>query len=355
MNSALKNSGSELPAVSVVIIGLNVEQYLSNCIRAVMNSDYPKDKMEVIYVDSGSSDNSVAIARSVKNVKIIELNASKPSAAMGRNAGFRIASHNIIQFVDADSYLNRDWLKNAVPYLKDKTAAVAGVLNERFPQRNVFHRMANLEWNLHDAKNGWTTSDSEAKSFGGNVLILKEALQAANGYDESLPAGEDPDLSYRIRQLGYKILRLNQPMASHDINLTNFSQFFRRTKRSGYAYARLAVKYFRQEERFMLKRLVRIFGGVLAPVSFLTLGFLSGFPISGLIIVLLISFRLVFKAGRFARLFNIELPLALVYSLYLAFTVYPQFLGAVQGLWEAGKIKGQRRRISRQGITAYQN
>lgn len=323
-----------LPNVSIVVIGLNVEKFLGNCINAVFNSKYPHNKMDVIYVDSGSKDHSVEIATSFENVRIVELKSDKPSAAKGRNAGLRIAKHELIQFVDADSYLHPNWLFNAVGYLNHGIAAVAGNLNERFPKRNWIHRVSDLEWNLRSGKSGWTTTGEESSTFGGNVIIRKEVLNICKGYDENLNAGEDPDLSYRTRQLGFKIYRINEPMASHDINISSFRQFNIRSKRSGFAYAQLAAKYWRNKEKFMLQRIARIMVGAVTPIMVLSMGFFFGYPTTGLVLSLVIAFRLLFKIGKFARLFNIKLSMACVYSLYLAYVVYPQFFGVIQGFWQ---------------------
>lgn len=319
---------SQYPPLSIVVIGLNVAEYLRSSLNAILNSTYPSSKMEIIYVDSGSTDGSLDIARSFEQVNVIELDTSNPSAAMGRNAGAAQATYDLIQFVDADSYLHPNWLETAVTYLNPQTAAVAGRLSERYPEKNLFHRMAELEWNIWSSPDGsWTTEALEAKTFGGNVLLYKSVFLGLKGFDEELKAGEDPDLSYRIRREGYRILRLNENMASHDINLCSFSDYRRRTRRSGSAYANLALRYWRESERFMLKPLIRIIAGVLTPATVLILGFSAGFPLPGFILALLIMFRLVFQTGKFARLFNISHRRALEYSLYLAIAIYPQFFG----------------------------
>lgn len=72
MNEVFKTG--ELPMISVVIIGINVEKYLGACIDAVRAADYPQQKIEIIFVDGGSSDLSVKIATDFEGVKVIELN-----------------------------------------------------------------------------------------------------------------------------------------------------------------------------------------------------------------------------------------------------------------------------------------
>lgn len=321
-----------LPPVSVVVIGLNVESFLRQALTAIRSSDYPQGLLEVIYVDSGSTDRSREIAAEFSDIQLIDLNDPSPNAAKGRNAGFRAARHPLVQFVDADSYLEPGWLKRAVALLNNDVAAVAGELQERFPQRNFFHKMAHLEWNLRMGEQGWSTQVIEAKSFGGNVMVDRHVFTEVEGYNESMKAGEDPDLSYRIRQAGYRILRLNVPMASHDINLSTWSQFLSRARRSGRAYAWLAGKYWRNTERFMVSRVLRVLGSVLIPQVLMVSGVILDQIVAGMILGLLFAFRLLFKAKWFSRLFQISFSKAFLYALYLTLSVYPQFLGVLDVL-----------------------
>ena len=321
-----------IPGVSVVVIGLNVEQYISNCLKSVYNLEYPRELLEVIYVDSGSSDNTLEILKRFASVKVIKLDTKQPNAAKGRNAGWLAAKYELIQFVDADSYLDTRWLRTAIPQLKANVGAVAGTLRERFPNRNLYHRMANLEWNIRSGSEGWSIKDIEVKTFGGNVLIRRELLEQCDGYREALSAGEDPDLSYRIRSLGYKVYRLNSLMATHDININKTSTFWKRTRRSGFVYGYLALSYWKEPERYMVKRTMALLVGALAPFSIALISALLGFWGPGLLLALLVMFRLVFQAGHFSRVMTISRKEALIYSLYLAFCIYPQFFGVIDSL-----------------------
>jgi len=321
-------SDKQLPGISVVIIGLNAAKYLRQSLESVLNSEYPYKKLEVIYVDSGSTDGSQDIVHMFPQVELVQLDPRNPSAAKGRNAGAYRARYELIQFVDADSYVHPQWLRQAVLALEDDVAAVSGRLSERHPKKNLYHRMAELEWNLWvDPSGAWTTETMDANVFGGNVMLRRSVLLAVNGYDEYLKAGEDPDLSYRIRKLGFRLLRVNRAMASHDINMNGVLQYLSRSRRSGSAYAHLALRYWKESERFMVKRVIRIIGGVTTPIMLVVAGVLTGHTNLGLILALLIMFRLVFQVGKFSKLFRIGYLRALEYSIYLAFSIYPQFMG----------------------------
>jgi glycosyltransferase involved in cell wall biosynthesis len=335
----------QIPGVSVVVIGLNVENFISSCLQAIYDLDYPRAFLEVIYVDSGSNDKTLDILKRFPSVKVIKLGTNRPNAAKGRNAGWRAATHDLVQFVDADSYLDPRWLRKAIPQLGGDVAAIAGTLKERFPNRNLYHRMANLEWNIRIGSTGWSVKDIEAKTFGGNVLIRREILENTGGFDQNLAAGEDPDLSYRIRRMGYKIFRLNSLMATHDINISSLSTFLKRTRRSGFVYGHLALRYWREPERYMVKRSIAILTGAAAPFFILILSALLGYLGPGILLSLLLMFRLVFQAGHFSKVMNIPFSEAVTYSLYLAFCIFPQFVGVVDSLRSFGLLKTRHKRV----------
>ena len=71
-----------------------------------------------------------------------------------------------------------------------------------------------------------------------------------HGFDESLIAGEEPEMSRRLRQLDWKIQHIDAPMTLHDLAITRFSQYWRRSERAGFAYASVAERYRNTSDPF---------------------------------------------------------------------------------------------------------
>jgi hypothetical protein len=80
-----------------------------------------------------------------------------------------------------------------------------------------------------------------------------EAVRAAGGYDDSLIAGEEPDLCLRMRRLGWGVLRIDAEMTVHDAALTRFGQWWKRSVRAGHAYAEGAARHGRGPERHWVR------------------------------------------------------------------------------------------------------
>jgi len=226
---------SEPPSLSVVVIGRNEGERLVKCLKSVRGADYPDEKMELIYVDSDSTDGSMSAAAEL-GAKVLRNEGTPCTASAGRNVGFRAASHDLIQFLDGDTVLDRSWLQKAVRAIADPTlACVFGKVEEIRPEASIYNF-----WAHHD----WHVSAGPTESCGGIALFRRSALDRAGGFDETLPAGEEPDLCYRIRSEQHMgILCLDEPMVRHDIGMTRFSQYWRRCARTGRAYAEVGGRH----------------------------------------------------------------------------------------------------------------
>lgn len=213
----------------VIVIGRNEGERLRRCLVSVLAAE----PAVVVYVDSGSGDGSPALARSL-GVSVIELDPHLPfSAARGRNAGleFLNAAHpalDFVQFVDGDCELRPGWLRNAADALDREAdcAVVAGWLRERSPERSIYNRLADLEWNF--------SGTGEVEAVGGIFLARLGALTRHGGFDPTITAGEEPELCSRLRGAGWRIRRIDAEMATHDLAMTRLGQWWRRSMRFGY-------------------------------------------------------------------------------------------------------------------------
>ena len=219
--------------VAIIAIGRNEGDRLKACLRSL-----PADAAR-IYVDSGSTDDSVAFAQGA-GVEVVTLPPNTAfTAALARNAGLQLVdagTDGFVQMVDGDCSLDPRWLDRALDAMRAEPdlAVVFGRRRERFPDRSIYNRMCDDEWNV---------PVGEARSCGGDALFRTRAIRAANGYDPTLIAGEEPDLCLRIRGAGWRVRRIDAEMTLHDAAVTRFGQWWRRTERAGHAFAELAWRH----------------------------------------------------------------------------------------------------------------
>jgi GT2 family glycosyltransferase len=251
--------------LGVVIIGRNEGERLRRCLTSVVGRGLP-----VVYVDSHSSDGSVALARAM-GADVVELDMSRPfSMGRGRNAGWaRLqeidADVRFVQFVDGDCELVPGWLERAFEVIESRpqVAVVCGRRRERFPEHSIYNRLADIEW---DSPVG------EAKYCGGDAMIRVEALRQVDGYNPTLIAGEEPDLCVRLRRHEWIILRIVAEMTLHDIAMTRFNQWWKRCERNGFAFAEGVAMHGRPPERHWVHELrSTVLWGIVAPLLILGL------------------------------------------------------------------------------------
>lgn len=233
--------------VGVVAIGRNEGERLKRCLRsAIACTD------RVVYVDSGSSDGSIAFAESI-GVEVVNLDTSAPfTAARARNEGVERLTQKwpdlaYVQVLDGDCELQTDWVAAAHAFMQthDKAAVVCGRRRERHPEASVYNRICDLEWD---------TPIGVARSCGGDALFLLSAFSEVGGYNPTVIAGEEPELCVRIRALGYEVHRIDREMTLHDAAMDRFSQFWKRAKRAGHAYAQGAHMHGAPPERHGVKQ-----------------------------------------------------------------------------------------------------
>ncbi|MCA1993210.1 MAG: glycosyltransferase, partial [Coleofasciculus sp. S288] len=232
--------------VGLVIIGRNEGQQLRQCLLSVIGK-----VARIVYVDSGSTDGSVEMAQSL-GVDVVKLDPSTPfTAARARNEGFAHllqanAKIEFVQFVDGDCEVVEGWFERAQRELETQPniAVVCGRRRERFPELSIYNQLCDIEWD---------TPVGEAKACGGDSMMRVEAFQQVGGFNPTLIAGEEPELCVRLRQKGWKILRLDAEMTLHDAQMTHFSQWWKRTLRAGHAYAEGAWLHGRSSERHWVK------------------------------------------------------------------------------------------------------
>jgi GT2 family glycosyltransferase len=322
---ALKNVG-------FIAIGRNEGERLEWCLRSVVGK-----AGAVVYVDSNSTDGSVALARSL-GVEVVELDMSKPfSAARARNEGFArlqqiLPGVQFVQMVDGDCEVVDGWMQTAVQALEadENIAVVCGRRRERHPGASIYNRLCDMEWD---------TPIGQARSCGGDAMFRAAALEQVGGYNPSVIAGEEPELCVRLRQAGYKVQRLDAEMTLHDANMHRFSQWWKRNVRAGHAYAQGMSIHGAAPEKHNVKPFKSIvFWALLIPIAILwmliggMLGQPLGYWIAGL---LALGYPLLMlKVARYRKKSHGD-PLrhALPYGLFTVIGKFANLMGIRKYIW----------------------
>ena len=263
--------------IGFVVIGRNEGARLRDCLASL-----PLERGTTVYVDSRSTDGSAARADAL-GVDVISIDEGRLTAARGRQAGLDFLQQKhpglaYVQFLDGDCVLEAGWLELAEAHLDqhDKVAGVCGRRTEERVAESRWSRLIDIDWDI---------PAGEVPFFGGDVLARVDAIQGVGGWNPSLIAGEEPELCFRLRKAGWRIDRLDQPATRHDIAMSSFAEYRKRSRRSGHAYAEVGTMHADGPGRLWQRRAVSIvLQGLVLPVLAVT-GFVVWWPI-GVVLLL---------------------------------------------------------------------
>jgi len=326
---------SEPLRIAIIPIGRNEGERLRRCLQSIQAINYPGSQVEVIYVDSQSTDGSVELAESM-GVRTVVIDGPT-TAARGRNAGWTQTDAPFVLFLDGDTILHPDFASRAMLEMSDpKVAGVCGDRREMDTEGSLYNAVFDVDWGEHYGPTPY---------FGGDALVRTEALRAVGGYNQDLIAGEEPDMCRRMRALGYRIQHIKAPMTQHDLAMHRFRQYWRRSLRTGWAYAEVSSIYAKTSDPlWKAQSLHNLKHGLLwmlfAPLSIAaSIGLRSLFPLLAFSALLLLQMsRPAWRVRRKAK----TLSQAIAYGIHSELQHIPLLFGQIR-YWmrERGQQKAE--------------
>jgi glycosyltransferase involved in cell wall biosynthesis len=212
-------------AVSVVIPAFNEEVNIAKCLQALVEQTLGPESFEVIVVDNGSIDATVAVAAGFRMslpLQIVSKTGCRISAV--RNHGAALATGTVLAFLDADCIPRPTWLESLLelqprnsiwgaPYLVPTDATWVGTI-----------------WFKYQA-----TAQQGRVSFlpGGNLCIARSDFEKIGGFDESVSTSEDVELCARARKLGLEVIAYPSLAVFHEGTPRTLHGFYRQNRWHG--------------------------------------------------------------------------------------------------------------------------
>lgn len=327
----------DTPRVAIVVIGRNEGERLVRCLKSIRALAYPADAIEVVYVDSDSSDGSPERAHEL-GARVVRVRPARPSAALGRNAGWRATTAPFVMFLDGDTVLHPQFLATALPQFEDRSCAVVwGHRREIHPRHSIYNRVLDLDW---------VYPPGPAEFCGGDALMRRSVLERVGGFDASLIAGEEPELCRRIRATGSSILHIDHPMTGHDLAIHHIGQYWKRAVRAGFAYAEVSERFRDSDmplwDREVKRNLVHASVLVTVPVAgaIASIALRSSVPIAGALALLA---ALVVRTALKAAWKDRSLVTRLLYGVHSHFQQLPIAWGQLR--YARSKRRGERQAL----------
>lgn len=319
-----------MSAVDLILIGRNEGARLQRCLASA------NGVRRVVYVDSGSTDGSVAAAEAA-GAEAVHLDPARPfTAARARHAGVLHleatgGAAQILQFIDGDCAIVPGWIDAGQSALEadERLGMVTGWRAEIAPEASVYNALAHVEWRR---------PAGEIMACGGDMMVRRSAYLDAGGFDATVIAAEDDELCCRLRKSGWRMKRLPIEMTRHDAAMTRFGQWWRRAERSGHGFAQvgwLHPDYFTRE-----RRRVWVWGLLMPMLALIGLGKLLW--ITGLVALAYLASWLRSAQGL-VRNDGLPWRQALHHGVFLTLSKFPNLIGMLR--FHLRRLRGRDMRI----------
>lgn len=204
-----------LPFCSIIVPAHQASKLLPSVLTAILESDMPRDRYELIVVDDASSDDTAAIAARYADT-VIRLPGKPHGPAYARNRGFEVSRGDVVMFFDSDCVVHPDAMRRFAEVLTENpdAGAVFGAYDDTPADPGFISQYRNL---LHHYTH--TRNAGEVETYWAGAGAIRRAIFVEAGmYDEwhfARPQIEDIELGGRIRELGVKILLVPSIQVKH--------------------------------------------------------------------------------------------------------------------------------------------
>jgi len=202
-----------MPLVSIIIVNYNGERFLERCLSSLLSSNYPN--FEVIFVDNASINGSVKLVKNYLNSvshKLIN-NPKNLGHAEGCNTGARVARGKYVVFLDNDTEVRKNWLKELVKVMESDPgigAAQSTLLLDSCSIWATGECIVRLGWAFLESYLKKTTIITLREIFSAisaALIVRRDALEEIGGFDaDFFVYYDDVDLCWRLRLRGYKVV-----------------------------------------------------------------------------------------------------------------------------------------------------
>jgi len=197
----LKNNKTKeeklLLGVSIIVTTFNSEPTIDECLASIIEMDYPKDLLEIIVVDGGSTDATTERVKAYP-VKLVYSQLNPPAAY---NLVLKNVKHDVIGLIDSDAKVEKDWLRKLVRHLNDPEVAGASGTVETWNSDSLVPRVIGYELNYRYQR----LPDTVERVATMNLLLKKKVVLEIGSFDEELPTQYDTDIGARLAKSGYRI------------------------------------------------------------------------------------------------------------------------------------------------------
>lgn len=231
------------PTVTIIVPCWNEEKTVSATVHSLLNLDYPKDKLKIIIVDDGSTDNTWQVIQKFKNKKQIEIyhkeNGGKHTAL---NFALERITSDLVGCLDADSFVDKDALRNTIVYFEDKEIMAVTPSVKIWKPKNIIEMIQKVEY-------AWGIFVRKMLSYIGAMYVTpgpfsifrREVFEKLGGYRHA-HSTEDMEMAMRLQANHYKMVNSHNSMV-YTVAPDALRKLYRQRTRWSYGFIKNAIDY----------------------------------------------------------------------------------------------------------------
>lgn len=194
------------PSVTIIVPCWNEESTVSKTIHSLLNLDYPKDKLKIMVVDDGSTDNTWSVIQKFQNNPQIELHTKENGGKYtALNYGISKLTTELVGCLDADSYVHKDSMKKIALYFQDKETMAVAPSIKLWQPKSVLQLLQKVEYGFGIfTRKMFHYMNAIYITPGPFSIFRKEVFENLGGYRHAHNT-EDIEICLRMQENGYKI------------------------------------------------------------------------------------------------------------------------------------------------------
>ena len=194
-----------VPRVSIVMPAYNEEKYIVSSLRSLLDMDYPKDRLELIIVDDGSTDNTYRVAKAFEGPSVRVFTKENGGKGAALNFGIRKARGELVATMDADSYVSRNTLKELIPFFNDPDVMAATPAVKIRPSDSWLKEFQRVEYLMILFSRKLLSFIDSVPVTPGPFSLFRSEVFGKIGYFDEKNLVEDQEIALRIQAANYKI------------------------------------------------------------------------------------------------------------------------------------------------------
>ncbi|HEX5376328.1 MAG TPA: glycosyltransferase family 2 protein [Solirubrobacterales bacterium] len=236
-------------SVDVVVPAYNEQDHIAACIAGVLAQDYPPDRLRLLLVDAGSSDDTVEIAQrhAAEDERIVVVSGEgRLTTPEALNVGLRVSTADVFARVDAHGCPAQDYISRAVAALEESDERVVGVGGQpNYSGASPFERAFTLARGSRLGVGGSVYAAPGQREIVDTVpwgIYRRPALEEVGGFDPAMNHGEDEELNWRLKQAGMSVM-LDSSIRFEYVPRATLGAAFRQYRNYGRARARVVAAH----------------------------------------------------------------------------------------------------------------